>query len=82
MDFVIILSIILGMFLVVLLLTWIFLPAITSHRKLCNETENNILSDSNGVIATENQIFGEAKFDLSLIVPAYNEVILLQLLID
>jgi hypothetical protein len=60
--------------LLLVLLLWIFLPAITSHQNASKAKKKNTFSDHKGIIEADDQIHGYAKVDISLVVPAYNEV--------
>lgn len=74
MDTVVLASAILVLSFVVVLLLWIFRPALTSRQNAAKPKKTNTFSDCKGVIREDNQIKNVAKCDISLVVPAYNEV--------
>ncbi len=57
-----------------LLLLWVFYPAILIRQSNSKPKQKNTFSDFNGIIEEDNQIQKSSKCDLSLVVPAYNEV--------
>mmetsp|Transcript_6775 Transcript_6775/g.11167 ORF Transcript_6775/g.11167 Transcript_6775/m.11167 type:complete len:109 (-) Transcript_6775:1593-1919(-) len=74
MDTVLLVSAIVLGSLVLVVLLWIFRPAILSRHNASKPKLKNKFCDSKGEIDTDNQIHEHAKCDISLVVPAYNEV--------
>jgi hypothetical protein len=75
METLLLLSAVVLLPLALILILWIFRPAITSCQNAAQPKKTNIFCDINGVIEADNQIHEHAKCDISLVVPAYNEVV-------
>ena len=74
MDTVVLVSVFVLLPLAVVVLLWVFRPAIISRHHASLPKKMNTFSDGKGVIEADNQIHDFAKCDISLVVPAYNEV--------
>mmetsp|Transcript_6773 Transcript_6773/g.11161 ORF Transcript_6773/g.11161 Transcript_6773/m.11161 type:complete len:201 (-) Transcript_6773:1238-1840(-) len=82
MDTVLLVSAIVLGSLVLVVLLWIFRPAILSRHNASKPKLKNKFCDSKGEIDTDNQIHEHAKCDISLVVPAYNEELRLVPMLD
>jgi hypothetical protein len=80
METVTLVAVVGGISLAILILFWIFRPAITSYQNAAKPKKQNTFSDHKGEIETDHQIQEDAEYDITLVVPAYNEVYILYII--
>ena len=63
--------------LIFIIVVWVFYPAMNGRISASNKRDKpNVYSNEKGVIKESNQIDKDATVDITLVVPAYNEVLM------